>query len=178
MDHYGNFKAIDLTSTQCSENDDVAPNTQLKISSILKATSWDVQNKKENFQEVDTVADDELQLDGSDVIIIDDEQEDPPPLAVISEIPQKTLKSVPLAEKILRILEVAQSPLIISEIQEKVGATYDRKLLEKLLLEQAAQGKVLVKTFAKLSIYCFNNKIKAASVREKRFYDFPIRLLI
>ena len=188
MEKYGKFQAIDLTSTstQSSQSNyvlDVASNSQPEISPIMAAISSEFQNKsenlnsqglKENVQEVGakpSAAAEKLQLDDSDVIIIDDETADPPPTVVEPEIHQKTTKSIPLAEKILRILEVSKSPLILTEIQEQVGSTYDRKLLEKLLQEQASQGKVLVKTYSKLPIYCFNNKIKAETVSGKRFFD-------
>lgn len=80
------------------------------------------------------------------------------------ESSQKHSKPTPLSDKIFKIMESENRPLIMSAISAKVGTTYDKKMIEKLLQEMVEQGKIISKSLGKIVIYCINNKFSAGAV--------------
>jgi hypothetical protein len=116
----------------------------------------------------------------SDVEIIEEESPPPPQeLMLVDSIPErahKPTKPTPLSEKVFKAVETAKSPLSIAEIHERVGKTYDKKMIGKILQEQVQQKRLIVKTFGKFVIYCINNKMRAEAVSGESFSEFKIGL--
>lgn len=191
MEEYKNFEMIDLTSTSTQNSQNVPPAEDLisppqhpEISQIppssqqhqqlqssqgqnpvkplknlqsqqesltAKLLAFKHQPTKSNLQTFESIA--------------KEKTNEPITIEAVPESSQKNpSKPAPLNDKIFKIMEIENRPVLISGILTKVGASYDKKMIEKLMQELVEQGKLISKTYGKMVIYCVNNKLKAGAV--------------
>jgi hypothetical protein len=159
---YSEFETIDLSSTSTQNSRNSTLNITAGRLSRPEISDTLLQNKREMIEGTFDEKSD------SDVEIIEENSQQESML--VDSVPKRTHKTTPLSEKVFKAVETAKSPLSIAEIHEKVGKTYDKKMIEKILQEQVQQKRLIAKTFGKFVIYCINNKMRDESVSGKSIF--------
>lgn len=72
--------------------------------------------------------------------------------------------SMPLNEKLLKLMESENRPYTFNDIHDRIGKEYPKQVVEKCIDNHVANKRFIEKISGKLKIFCFSNKLNEISI--------------